>query len=290
MVVTFCVADCPKECAKALDNRRLGKQRVEAMQIINLLESDKKKGFKHHPASLMWKDHINGLKYYCNCIIEEWISRGFKNTMDLYDISYLDDTSTNTNVKDNTPEKKDNTATNKKDNTEKKKDNTATNTTEKVTLPWWFTNKCLQMSHKCSLQRKDPKYYKFDVDSAYMLTGYIWPSKLSESDIKDISTCELKDGAKYCSELGSGVPPQYRLKIKDIKKWKKNKNVNPVTKRAISSTGTIYKDYEKAYKYYYRSAIDMYSTLFEKCVNVSGLSIKCKRFVKAFKSTSPLSS
>lgn len=274
MVVTFCVANCPKECAKALDNRRLGKQRVEAMQIINLLESNEKKGFKHHPASLMWKDHIDGLKYYCNCIIEEWISRGFKNTMDLYDIPFLKDNTTNM----------DNTSINKDP-----KDNTVTITNQKnttVILPWWFTNKCLQMSHKCSLQRKDPKYYKFDVDNTYMLTGYIWPSKLSESDIKDISICDLKDGAKYCSELGSGVPPQYRLKIKDIKKWNKNKNVNPVTKRAISSTGTIYKDYEKAYKYYYNNACDMYTLLFEKCVKVSGIIIKDGKFAKAFKKAS----
>jgi hypothetical protein len=86
MVNTFILSNDPKECATKLDPKRLGKQRVEAYQTINIIESNTtKKGFSNHPLVLMWKDYCNGLKYYCNCMIEEWVKQGYKNTMKLYD-------------------------------------------------------------------------------------------------------------------------------------------------------------------------------------------------------------
>jgi len=72
-----------KKSLKVLDSRRLGKQRVEAFQILNiLLERTNKKGWKNHPAVKMWKGHINALKIYFNDSIKEWVSRGFKNNME----------------------------------------------------------------------------------------------------------------------------------------------------------------------------------------------------------------
>ena len=41
--------------AKALDNKRLGKQRVEVKQILNALDG-KSKGWTNHPATNMWRD------------------------------------------------------------------------------------------------------------------------------------------------------------------------------------------------------------------------------------------
>jgi len=43
-----------KESAECLDNRRLGKQRVEAMQIMKALLLPEY-GWKNHPAVKMWK-------------------------------------------------------------------------------------------------------------------------------------------------------------------------------------------------------------------------------------------
>jgi len=76
-----------KMTAKVLDWRRLGKQRVEGMQILNILtgKSDKK-GWRHHPAVLMWQGYERALMLYVNTIILEWISRGYKNNMQLYKI------------------------------------------------------------------------------------------------------------------------------------------------------------------------------------------------------------
>jgi len=72
---------------QALDNKRLGKQRVEAMQIINILEGQQSR-WKNHPAVKMWVGYTNSLKYYANCCIDEWIKRGFKNTMKKYPVDF----------------------------------------------------------------------------------------------------------------------------------------------------------------------------------------------------------
>ena len=73
--------------AEMLDYRRLGKQRVEAKQILNALDPEyNKKGWKTHPAVLMWKGYEEALKYYANCMIKEWVKRGYNNTMELYTV------------------------------------------------------------------------------------------------------------------------------------------------------------------------------------------------------------
>ncbi|MBT4257722.1 hypothetical protein HOD88_00885 [archaeon] len=67
---------------KTLDRQRLGKQRVEAFQILNiLLERTDRKGWKNHPAVKMWAGYENALKLYMNKSIKIWISKGYKNTM-----------------------------------------------------------------------------------------------------------------------------------------------------------------------------------------------------------------
>jgi len=71
-----------KISAKVLDNRRLGKQRVEAYQIARILTGvQQSKGFSNHPAVLMWKGHENSLIEYGITICDEWINRGFKDTV-----------------------------------------------------------------------------------------------------------------------------------------------------------------------------------------------------------------
>jgi hypothetical protein len=62
----------------------LGKQRVEARQIYNAIIN--KGGWFSHPAVKMWVGYENALIGYSNVIIEEWVKRGFNNTMALVDI------------------------------------------------------------------------------------------------------------------------------------------------------------------------------------------------------------
>ena len=73
-----------KKSLKTLDSKRLGKQRVEAFQILNiLLDRTDRKGWRNHPAVKMWKGYENALKLYLNKAIKLWISKGYKNTMKL---------------------------------------------------------------------------------------------------------------------------------------------------------------------------------------------------------------
>lgn len=74
-----------KKSVKCLDYKRLGKQRLEAKQILNTLQG-KTKGWKNHPCIKQWKGYENALKLYYNFCVKEWISRGYKNTMQLEDI------------------------------------------------------------------------------------------------------------------------------------------------------------------------------------------------------------
>lgn len=70
--------------AKVLDYRRLGKQRVEAKQILNALTTgDAPHGWRNHPATKMWRGYEDALAIYKNKMIEEWCRRGYKNTMSL---------------------------------------------------------------------------------------------------------------------------------------------------------------------------------------------------------------
>lgn len=72
--------------AELLDPSRLGKQRVEASQIINIIENGGSKGWVNHPIVKAWRPYLNALKYYANCIIREFVKRGYQNSMPLYSI------------------------------------------------------------------------------------------------------------------------------------------------------------------------------------------------------------
>lgn len=65
--------------AKCLDYKRLGKQRVEAFQILKSLRTNS--GWINHPATKMWRGYECSLTLYMNEMIREWISRGYNNSM-----------------------------------------------------------------------------------------------------------------------------------------------------------------------------------------------------------------
>lgn len=77
-----------RKSLETLDNKRLGKQRVETYQIISAiikrpkLDGSPYKGWLKHPCTIMWKNYVPALKHYMNLSIMEWVSRGFQNTME----------------------------------------------------------------------------------------------------------------------------------------------------------------------------------------------------------------
>lgn len=78
--------------ARQLDYKRLGKQRVECKQILAALGRyvkpdgsvgicDPSKGWVSHPCTRMWRGYTDALVEYQRIMIQEWISRGYNNTM-----------------------------------------------------------------------------------------------------------------------------------------------------------------------------------------------------------------
>ena len=113
-----------KTSLESLDDKRLGKQRVETYQLIAGLEGrlTKKgkpytKGRVNHPISQMFRDNIPALKQYLNVSIDVWVARGKNNTMEKEVID------------------------------------------EEVVMPSWFGNEELHRSHRANLLRKNTNYY-----------------------------------------------------------------------------------------------------------------------------------
>jgi hypothetical protein len=104
---TFLPSPSFAESAAALDRQRLGKQRVETLQILQVLTGHRlvssarppgatramplpreewrvepvaSRGWSHHPAVLMWRGHLAALGAYQQAICAEWTGRGYRDT------------------------------------------------------------------------------------------------------------------------------------------------------------------------------------------------------------------
>jgi len=136
------------ESAKCLDNKRLGKQRVEAYQIMNALSQERLStnpnaiiSWSNHPATRMWSTYEAHLALYGLAICEEWKHRGFSDSLqdkfNLYLIAYR---------------------------------------FHVYNIPPWLGNETLHASHRSNLLRKDPVYYsQFNWTEPNNLE-YYWPS------------------------------------------------------------------------------------------------------------------
>ena len=107
------------QSVRVLDYRRLGKQRVETFQVLNiLLERTESKGWRNHPVTRMWTGYEEALKLYQNHTIDEWMNRGYKNNMAFEEIDY-----------------------------------------STIIMPPWFGSEDFHRSHRSNLLRKDFMYY-----------------------------------------------------------------------------------------------------------------------------------
>ncbi len=78
---TFLPYSSFEKTARVLDNKRLGKQRVEALQILRALNGEYKSGaWTNHPATNMWRESERVLVDYGLTICKEWKKRGFQDT------------------------------------------------------------------------------------------------------------------------------------------------------------------------------------------------------------------
>jgi hypothetical protein len=228
MVNIFIIVPDIYKTASLLDQKRLCKQRLEARQIINILESYDKTGiflkaWSSHPATRTWIGYTNHLKVYFNIICREWIKRGFKQTMELYNI-------------DESPY---NIVPINFDGRSISFDQSMVN---QYSFPIWISFYPFYMSHQASLCRKDPKFYKFllrEEIKPFLNNGYLWPSKVS-------SECYYNWNFSYHDHLGCGSPAVYKINSREVLEWIKNKNINPKTNKSIRTNSDIYKDYINA--------------------------------------------
>ena len=142
-----------RKSLESLDNKRLGKQRVETFQIINaILGRPKKdgtpyKGWLNHPCSVMWRDYVPALKLYFNMSLVIWEERGFINNMNL-------ELSTDSIIK----------------------------------FPHWLGNERFHSSHRANLLRKDSEYYSKHGWTENPEDPYIWMDKDGKWYAQKIST------------------------------------------------------------------------------------------------------
>lgn len=142
------------QCARVLDNKRLGKQRVETMQLMKVLVSlnvpehritTTTIPWSHHPAALMWSGYEVMLMAYQSAICDEWDRRGFNDTC------------------------RDKTRLLLREFPEEHR--------YKAKLPEWWGLKKLHSSHRANLLRKDPEHYGQFGWKEEPIEGYWWPTQ-----------------------------------------------------------------------------------------------------------------
>ena len=142
-----------EQTAKCLDWRRLGKQRLEAKQILDiLLNRTNKKGWRHHPCVAMWRGYELALQEYYNTILREWISRGYNNNMYFEFVTYHNDKDYAIRIRSDPREH------------------------PEFCLPPWL-NEQFCASHRSNLLRKDSKWYGQFGWKEFNNLPYIWPHK-----------------------------------------------------------------------------------------------------------------
>lgn len=139
-----------RESVACLDRQRLGKQRVEAKQILLALgvpvgdHLAMSSSWANHPACRMWRRHETALAEYAMAACQEWIRRGYKDSLlaqffaawkhSIYDARFSMD------------------------------------------KPAWLGNEALHRSHRSNLLRKDHGYYsRFGWTEPDNLP-YFWPA------------------------------------------------------------------------------------------------------------------
>jgi hypothetical protein len=135
--------------ARALDVKRLGKQRVECIQVLRgLTRADY--GWRHHPAVLMWKGFEEALGRYAFTVCDVWLERGFGDTC-------AATIATDLRAADVTDVRSQSALA------------------EAGALPPWLGDPAFHLSHQSALVRKDPVHYRPLFPDVSDDLDYVWP-------------------------------------------------------------------------------------------------------------------
>ena len=136
--------------ARVLDQRRLGKQRVEGLQVVRGLTREGY-GWRHHPAVKMWHGRLEALGRYTLTCCDEWVRRGFGDTVAGSVTAELAEAGVV--VVRSQPELAADGA-----------------------LPWWLGEEDFHRSHRSALVRKDPDHYREAFGDLPDDLPYVWPA------------------------------------------------------------------------------------------------------------------
>ena len=126
--------------AAVLDQPRLGKQRVETLQILRALVVPDY-GWQNHPATLMWMGHVPALVQYGLAMTDEWIRRGHADTVREQILEF------------------------------------APHAAEaEVQLPPWLGEEAVHRSHRSNLIAKDEAFYAPRFPDTRGGDPYVWPA------------------------------------------------------------------------------------------------------------------
>ena len=135
--------------ARSLDDKRLGKQRVETIQVVRAL-TQPGYAWRHHPAALMWKGFEEALGRYGVEVCRAWTERGHADTCEATIRVDLRDAGV-----------------------------PAIRPYDELAaagaLPPWLSDEDLIRSHRSNLVRKDPAYYRPQFPDVPDDLPYVWP-------------------------------------------------------------------------------------------------------------------
>lgn len=162
--------------AACLDNKRLGKQILEAQQIIVKLvrEEYPNKGYAHHPAVLMWMGYPDMLAAYGCFLFQEWYNRGFRSHVKAYE--FFQEFSIGS-----------------------------------YAVPTWYGDTILHSSHRSNLLFKDFDFYSKnqweEANTAYI--PYVWPSYYTDFRKKILSKTGIKNYIKALKRRGLWIEDHF---------------------------------------------------------------------------------
>lgn len=128
------------QSAAVLDGPRLGKQRVETLQILRALVLPDY-GWQPHPVVGMWRSHVPALVRYGLAMADEWIARGHADSTRRQILEFAPD--------------------------------------PRGPMPEWLGNEQLHLSHRSNLITKDPGFYTPRFPGTPAGLPYFWPEPVS---------------------------------------------------------------------------------------------------------------
>ncbi len=132
-----------QQSAAVLDRERLGKQRVEALQILRALVIPEY-GWQSHPAIRMWMGYVPALTLFGLTVVDEWTKGGGEDT-------------TREKIMEFAPQA------------------AHPDYASKIPMPPWLGAPELHLSHRSRLVAKDPRFYAPLFPDTEHDLEYVWP-------------------------------------------------------------------------------------------------------------------